>query len=125
MAEAADWQFCTSASGRPYVKEEIQKAKLSAYELGQLSALMDRVARGEVLEKDTKYLKQYELYELRLFGANRSFRLLYAKRSDGRLLVAALFVAKKAQKLPRPDYEKAVGRVAGWDARNPPLWRPS
>ncbi len=123
MAAAAEWEFCTSASGRAYAHDEIDAAKLTKYEVGQLSALMDRVARGLVLAKDVKYLRQYGLHELRFFGNKRSFRLLYAKRLDGRLLVAALFAAKQASKLKASEYKTAQERVAGWDTQSHP--RPS
>jgi len=58
------------------------------------------------------------LYELRFFGDRRSFRLLFAKRGGGKLvLVALFFTAKKSQKLKATDFATAQRRLADWDSQ--------
>jgi len=104
-----------SASGRAVVKSEIEQARLTAYEAAQLSRLVDRIAAGETLKRDTKWLKEYGLWEARLSGDRRIFRLLFAKRSGSAILVGLLFTAKKSDRLPKSSFTTAQQRLVEWD----------
>lgn len=66
---------------------------------------------------DTKWLRAYGLWEARLAGDRRIFRLLYAKRHGDALLVGLLFTAKKSKRLRPAQFAAAVQRLADWDQR--------
>ena len=101
------------------VEKEIHKAKLSKQEATELERLVGRIARGTVFPKDSEYLSQYGLWEAKLQGDRRTFRLLYAERGTGKLvLVGLLFTVKKSNRLPTSTFKAAKARLRVWDANN-------
>lgn len=116
---AGAWEWYETQNGSPRPEKELEQAKLSKTEKTQLANLLERIETGRVLKKDVKYISNYDLYEARLDGDHRIFRLLYAQRSDGTKLIAALFTSKKSRKLPTTTFKTAQSRIADWDSRHP------
>ena len=112
------WEWLRSASGASPAEKEVEKANLTKQEKTHLANLMQRIANDEVLPKDVKFIKEHGLFEARLDGNHRIFRLLYVERGDGSRLVAALFTGKKARRLPSTSFETAKKRILDWDSRH-------
>lgn len=115
----SEWILYSSTAGRAVVESEIQGCALSADELGALQRMLDRIESGRALKKDTKYLKQHKVFEARLDGDRRIFRLLFVKRRNNTVLVGLYFTAKKSDKLPKAVFATTSKRLADWDKRHP------
>ena len=76
------WEWLRSASGASPAEKEVEKANLTKQEKTHLANLMQRIANDEVLPKDVKFIKEHGLFEARLDGNHRIFRLLYVERGD-------------------------------------------
>lgn len=120
MRPEAEWQLFTSDTDRAVVEKEIQDAGLSKREAATLQRLLDRIALGQVLKKDVKWLTDYKLLEARLDGDHRIFRLLFVRRGRGKVLVGVYFTAKKSTKLPKSVLKAAQERADEWDTRHTP-----
>lgn len=119
VQQESQWQLYVSATGNAVVEREIRDSKLTISEQGLLQRMLDRIESGQTLKKDTKYLKQFGLFEARLDGDRRIFRLLFAKRQGGSILLGLYFTAKKSMKLPKQALDTARRRCDEWDERNP------
>ena len=111
------WVFFDSPSlNNSKVLDEIRAARLSKRETVALDELLKRIADGRAIPgKDFKPLPAQKLHEVRFRANKRIFRLLYSKEQEETLvLVALVFVGKKAQKLPEHVFKKARQRVRIW-----------
>lgn len=119
MTDSTEWELYVSASGSAVVEKQIQDSGLTSDEVAELQRMLDRVERGEVFKKDVKYLKSEKLWEARLDGNRRIFRLLFAKRRHNTVLVGLYFTPQKKNKLPQSVFKTARTRLEDWDSRNP------
>ncbi len=59
-----------------------------------------------------------DVYEVRAFGENQAFRILFAPEgSYGQVLLALEGISKKTQKLPEATIELAQRRLRDWRIR--------
>jgi phage-related protein len=112
----ARWVFYESATGHAVVLKEIGGARLGLAAEARLQALLDRIAEGRALPGDVKPLRA-EIVEARLDVAARTFRLLFARLPDRRVLLALSFFRKQTRKTPQHEIERAMHRLREWQPR--------
>lgn len=114
----AEWLYYAGPGGRQTVDKEITDAKLPLAELARLQALMERYKQGHARRNDWKYLRD-GVYELRLRGDSRIFRLYFAHEGgDGsQLMLLALHFAGKKKQNDRAAVTLAVDRLREWRRR--------
>lgn len=108
------WQYYSPPGGGDPVLREIKKAGLTRGELGRLDEVMERVAEGRTLPKDTKYIRD-GVHQFKLHLQQRSYRLLYAEVDGGLVLLALHFFSKKKQ-VDQDAIDLAVDRLRTWRA---------
>lgn len=82
----------------------------------QLLDLMKRLRRNQILGREVEDLGG-GLHEAKLSYRGQEFRLFFARRQQGLVLLALHVVNKKAQRVPR-SIELARKRLAEWDAQS-------
>lgn len=107
------WEYFETAPGSETVIKEIRKADLQATEAVRLQDLLERVAAGDHLPGDVKKLRG-AIWEVRLSGEGRIFRLLYSTVGAGPLLLGLTFHGKKTRKTPPQTIMKAEKRLKAW-----------
>jgi phage-related protein len=112
-AYPSTWELVQAAGAQSPVEREIRKAKLNRTERAHLQELLDRIAAGRALPRDTtRIVGHHALMEARLDGNHRIFRLIYAPLANGsRVLLALLFTPKKSERLSPPDFKEAERRL--------------
>ncbi|RSN47115.1 hypothetical protein DMC64_07350 [Amycolatopsis sp. WAC 04197] len=114
---AREWDYYTAPGGGSPVAKELQKVKLSEWEVGRLDALLDLVADGMARPNiDFKYLRD-GVSEVLIDGRDRTFRLFYADLGGGPLLLALHFISKKRQ-VDKRALDLAVKRLREWTKRH-------
>lgn len=96
------------------VRDEIQKAAFTDYDLGRIDEAMGRVARGEQLKGDVKHLRGRVL-ELRVSVNGRAARILFAHVDEHTVLLALLVFVKKTQRTPPRHIDTAEVRLAEYE----------
>lgn len=110
------WKRFTGAGGRDVLDKEIMKCfKSDVRGRAQLFDLMRRLQTGEILGREVEDLGG-GLHEAKLSYRGQEFRLFFARRQRGLVLLALHLVNKKAQRVPR-SIELARKRLAEWDGR--------
>jgi phage-related protein len=118
------WAYYETSAGSSPAKEALREAGMSRPEAARLRTLQDRVAEGRATAKDAKKLKGYDnLWEIRLDGDNRIFRLIFSPVHKGDeeclVLLALHYFSKKAQHA-RQELDRADSRYADWCKRHRP-----
>ncbi len=116
MTSAIPWIFYASELGRPVVQREIEKLKLTSYELGVLERVLLRLETSDGMWHDATYLGR-EIWEARVRLSHRQIRLLYSLELEERIHLALLAAVKKTQKVPRQWIELAITRRTNWRSR--------
>ena len=116
MTNAIPWIFYVSELGRPIVQREIEKLKLSSYELGVLERVLLRLETSDGTWHDATYLGR-EIWEARVRLTHRQIRLLYSLELEERVHLALLAAVKKTQKVPRQWIDLAITRRLNWRLR--------
>lgn len=110
------WSFYEASGGGRVVRDEIDKElKKDTYRLAKLRGLMARIRSGQTLPRDVKSLGD-GLYEGRLSLQGNEWRIFYARRDGGLVLLALHFTSKKRPTIPRA-IKKARARLNEWDKR--------
>lgn len=105
-------ELYTNANGSAIVEKEIKRAKLSERESGRLDELIGRAEQGKLRDGDIEHISG-EIYELRLRGERRIFRLFYATvGEDGAVILGLVFFGKKTQKAPADKIKLAEQRLS-------------
>lgn len=112
---ARKWVFYIAPGGGDPVGKDMQKLRLTGWEVARLNVVMDRVADGRALPGEVKALRDGVL-EFKLDGQRRTFRMLFAEVDGGLLLLGLHFFAKKTQNA-RTDVDLAVQRLQSWHNR--------
>lgn len=111
-----EWDYYTSSNGRDPVEKALQKANPSKYEAGRLDqAMKDRAAGLGRAGIDFKHLRD-GVWELRVDGHNRTFRLFYGEPDGVPVLLALHFIVKKRQ-VDHIAVDRAVRRLREWNRR--------
>ena len=105
-----------NANGTPLVRGEIAKARLTEREAVRLDEMLARAEAGALRRDDADHLRG-QIWELRLRGDRRIFRLLYATVDDGLVLLGLVFIGKKTQKAPPAKIDAAEDRLKEYLAR--------
>jgi phage-related protein len=112
MVFKRQWRDYKTESGARPVKEAL--GKLSKDERVEIAAGM-----ADVLENGlevARHLRE-DIYEVRVDGPNRSFRLLFSSEAHfGCVLLALHVFEKRTQKTPPKELERAEARLADWRA---------
>jgi phage-related protein len=107
------WRLYRTAQGNCPVADFIDA--LPAYDRAQITAAMAEV-KDEGLEA-ARHL-QDEIYEVRVDGRNRAYRVLFAAQGRrNQILLALEGFVKKTQMTPRDRIEVAKRRLADWQQR--------
>ncbi len=107
------WRDYTTASGNRPVRQFI--LSLPSVDRAALLAAMDEVA---VLGLEAARHVRGEVYEVRAFGENRAFRVLFAEEGRyGQVLLALEGFVKKSQGTPKDEIELALDRLRDWRER--------
>ncbi|WP_285505786.1 type II toxin-antitoxin system RelE/ParE family toxin [Actinokineospora sp. NBRC 105648] len=110
------WRYYEAPGGGQTAAREIAKELGGDVRLvAKLAGLQDRITSGETLPRDCTPLGD-GLVEARLSVQRNEWRLFYAVREDGLVLLALCFAAKKSQTIPRM-IKQARKRLAEWDRR--------
>ncbi|USX50617.1 type II toxin-antitoxin system RelE/ParE family toxin [Lentzea sp. HUAS12] len=112
---AREWDYYTAPGGGCPVEKEMQKLKLSPWDAVRVEEAMDRVAAGEAMPGEVKYLRD-DVLEIKIDGAQRTYRMLYAELDGGLVLLGLHFFAKKVQNA-RKDVDLAADRLRSWRDR--------
>ena len=108
------WERFIGAGGRDVVGKEIDKCfKNDKRGRAQLLDLMKRLQEDKILGREVEDLGG-ELHEAKLSYRGQEFRLFFARRRRGLILLALHLVKKKAQRVPRA-MDLARSRLAEWD----------
>lgn len=116
MTDAIPWIFYVSELGRPVVQRELEKLKLTSYELGLLERVLLRLETSDGKWHDSTYLGR-EIWEARVRLTNRQIRILYSLELEERIHLALLAAVKKTQKVPKQWIELAITRRMNWRTR--------
>lgn len=112
-----EWEFYTTASGTPIVRQEIHKELQGKPPLRELGQLMWRIQQGTTLPRDTKHLGD-GLLEARLTYQSNEYRLYYAQGVKGEhVLLALKFHHKRGQASQDRAIEIARERLSDWRSR--------
>lgn len=110
------WERFIGGGGRDVVGKEISKCfKNDKRGRAQLFDLMKRLREDQILGREVEDLGG-GLHEAKLSYRGQEFRLFFARRRRGLVLLALHVVNKKAQRVPR-SIELARSRLAEWDRR--------
>ena len=113
MSQRRRWRDYRTVTGRRPVKEFLDE--LADDELAAIVASMKDVAEQGL--PAAKHLRG-DIYELRADASTRSFRLLFS--AEGRfsqVLLSLSAFAKKSQKTPLRELERAETRMRDWRTR--------
>lgn len=112
-AHKRKWRTFKTAQGTEPVR--VFLAGLDDDEVAEVAAAMRDVReRGLVAARHLRG----EVYEVRIFAARRSFRLLFAKEGKyGQVLLALTVFEKRTQRTPPRELEIAETRLHDWRAR--------
>lgn len=75
--------------------------------------VMRRVATGANLKRDVKHLRG-DIYEVRIDGDHRIFRLLFSREGSENVLLGLRFFGKKSAKTPQSEIDLANQRLRHW-----------
>lgn len=107
------WRFFTNARGERIVERFITEQ--TDADAAVIAVAMERVQRGGV--QAARHLRG-EIYEVRVAGDRKQFRILFAvEGSYNQVLLALESFTKKTQKTPPEKIELAEERLAEWRRR--------
>lgn len=107
------WVFYISEMGRPVVRIEIEKMRLSADEMKKLETTLARISTGMSTWHDSDYLGS-EIWEVRVRLQHKQIRVLYSVENTPVMNLALLAAIKKVQKTPHHWITTALKRRKDW-----------
>lgn len=109
-----EFEYYVGPGGRATVEREINDADLSEEEAAIVETTLDRVECGDHLPGDIKHLRG-SIWEVRISGDRRIFRLLYAELGRGNpIFLGLVFIGKKSRKTPPAKIDLAEKRLASY-----------
>lgn len=109
-------RYYVTAGGGHVVEKEIRDAALTPSETARVDEVLRRVEAGDTLDRDVAKIRN-AIWEIRVDGDRRIFRLYYAKLGgDSPILLALVFAVKKRRKADPKAIDRAEKRLA--DYRN-------
>ncbi len=113
LVSTPGWLYYEGPGGRHCLKDEFGEAALSQHEASRISMVMRRVATGANLKRDVKHLRG-DIYEVRIDGDHRIFRLLFSREGSENVLLGLRFFGKKSAKTPQSEIDLANQRLRHW-----------
>ena len=112
-----EWEWYVTAAGGKVVQRELSKAfGTDTASLARLERIMNLRAGRQSAARHSKHLRG-DIHEIRVNGAGVTYRLLFARHQEGRVLLALRALKKTTPKLPPADIEVAEARWADWRRR--------
>ena len=90
-----EFEYYVSPGGGRLVEKEILQARLTSSEAARVEEVLSRVEAGRTLDRDVTKVRS-SIWEIRVDGDRRIFRLYYAKAVGGSpVLLGLVFAVKK------------------------------
>lgn len=113
VQHTVQWVFYISEMGRPVVRIELEKMRLTAGEMKKLEMTLARISAGTSTWHDSDYLGS-EIWEVRVRLQHKQIRVLYSMESTPAVNLALLAAIKKVQKTPHQWITTALKRRKDW-----------